>query len=571
MNKHGKTLVLILSMGAGIVLMDMPIRRRLSFFADVFEIDEAIAVHNHTVGSGLRKTSNSSSSSKLPDASPISTPVESIPKKFATDQYTDEEDSNDKSISRQNTTAELNNGKNETSIDNAVNATENEKDDLCGEALTIMNETERTDPTRNFDVDEVLRVADAPIAKIGEKSIWNEDIYTDIQTQATQIGWGDKIIHVGDEKGYINKNGQLVVDVNETYLFWNDGQKKLCNLLQNMTFVNSLDEMTRSDLPSTVLNVTMDCIYHNKFKQGFGQGNWITAIYAARMAAFLAGVDFKFQCLDGQSSKMNLLLPWFDKYQVATKTNRTRWPHGGDRPTAKEACPPKYPYLRIDKMAYEIQDDVRKMAVSLVGTRDEVRRHPDISVDEIPLIPNVQLDDVALHFRCGDVLGGARRNDFGMIRFNEYKKWIPKNTESIGILTQPFEKERNRGQDSRKADSCRIVVHALVDYLQAFAPNARISIHNGVNETHPLAYARLVMANYSITSLSSFGIFPIIGTFGQGYFQKGNRGVNPFASYIPHVLSNIHQMEADVRGTGQMMGKSVENLVEWFLNDTTTV
>jgi hypothetical protein len=114
-------------------------------------------------------------------------------------------------------------------------------------------------------------------------------------------------------------------------------------------------------------------------------------------------------------------------------------------------------------------------------------------------------------------------------------------------------------------------VHALVDYLQAFAPNARISIHNGVNETHPLAYARLAMANYSITSLSSFGIFPIIGTFGQGYFQKGNRGVNPFASYIPRVLSNIHQMEADVRGTGQMMGKSVENLVEWFLNDTTTV
>ena len=76
------------------------------------------------------------------------------------------------------------------------------------------------------------------------------------------------------------------------------------------------------------------------------------------------------------------------------------------------------------------------------------------------------------------------------------------------------------------------------------------------------------MANYSFTSLSSFGIFPVIGTFGQGYFQKGNRGVNQFASYIPEILPNIHQMEADVRGTGQMRGKSTENLVEWFLNDT---
>ena len=41
------------------------------------------------------------------------------------------------------------------------------------------------------------------------------------------------------------------------------------------------------------------------------------------------------------------------------------------------------------------------------------------------------------------------------------------------------------------------------------------------------------MGNISITSLSSFGIFPVIGTFGQGYFQRGNRGINPFATHIP--------------------------------------
>lgn len=92
-----------------------------------------------------------------------------------------------------------------------------------------------------------------------------------------------------------------------------------------------------------------------------------------------------------------------------------------------------------------------------------------------------------------------------------------------------------------------------------------------MNETLPLAYARLVMANHSVTSLSSFGIFPIIGSFGQGYFQKGNRGVNPFATHIPSILPNIHQMEADVRGTGQMMDKSIENLVEWFVDESSIV
>jgi len=230
------------------------------------------------------------------------------------------------------------------------------------------------------------------------------------------------------------------------------------------------------------------------------------------MAAHLTGVDFKFQCLDGQNSKMNLLLLWFDRYQVANLINRTIWLYGGERPNTKEACPAKYPFLRIDKMALQIQDDLRKMAVTLLGTRDEIRRHPDIPVDAEPLIPDIQLDDVVLHFRCGNVLGGANRNDFGMIRFNEYKKWIPNGTESIGILTQLFEKERNRRKDSGKTNDCRKVVYALVEYLQEFDPKANITIHNGKHETLPLAYARLVMAHYVITSLSSFGIFPIIGT-----------------------------------------------------------
>ena len=57
------------------------------------------------------------------------------------------------------------------------------------------------------------------------------------------------------------------------------------------------------------------------------------------------------------------------------------------------------------------------------------------------------------------------------------------------------------------------------------------------------------MANQSFTTLSSFGIFPVIGTFGDGYFQKGNRGVNPFNTHLPHYFSNLHMMEAPKLGT----------------------
>jgi hypothetical protein len=304
-----------------------------------------------------------------------------------------------------------------------------------------------------------------------------------------------------------------------------------------------------------------------------GNGNWVTAIYSAVMATTVAGVDFQFQCTDGRDNQMKLLLPWFDQYRAAVKEEirNSDWPYGGMRPTLEEVCPPGYPQLRLDHVATIIQDDLRRMAVTLVGTRDAIRRHDDVPENVPPLIPDVVLDEVALHFRCGDVLGGVDRNDFGMIRFSEYKKWIPRNTTSIGILTQPFEKDRNRWLDWGTSDNCRLVDTALVDYLQTYvAPDATISIHNGVNETLPLTHARLFMANYSITSLSTFGIFPVGGTFGHGYFQHGNEGVNPFATYIPSYLDNVHEMTADWMTTGAMWGKPVEDLIAWFVNDTET-
>ncbi|KAG7353328.1 hypothetical protein IV203_009377 [Nitzschia inconspicua] len=393
---------------------------------------------------------------------------------------------------------------------------------------------------------------------------WSEEVNQMVKKAGASFDATMKIA-VEDAFGVI-RNGTLIVDVDESYLFWDGGSIKLCQLLKNLTLTDSLEG--KQPVPLALVNATMDCVDHAKNKEGFGQGNWVTAVYASRMAAALAGVDFKFQCTDGQQSRMELLLPWFDQYQTANPKNRSVWPYTGSRPNEKEACPPKYPFLRIDKMADQIQQDIRRMAVRLIGTRDDSRRHPDVAVDDDPLIPGIELDDAVIHFRCGDVMGGANRYDFGMIRFNEYKKWIPSTTKSIGILTQPFEKERNRRNDSGKADACRQVVYALVDYLQTFAPGAKISIYNNVNETLPLAYARLAMANYSITSLSSFGIFPVIGSFGQGYFQAGNRGVNPFARYLPEFFGNLHMMNADVRPTGQMRNLPVEDLIAWFTNDT---
>jgi hypothetical protein len=104
----------------------------------------------------------------------------------------------------------------------------------------------------------------------------------------------------------------------------------------------------------------------------------------------------------------------------------------------------------------------------------------------------------------------------------------------------------------------------MVNFLQHAYPNATICIHNGPNETLPLAYARLAMARQSSTSLSSFGIFPIMGTFGDGYFQKGNGGVNPFNSYVPQYFPNLHEMTAPVKLSSEIKRMGLKATLEWF-------
>lgn len=365
--------------------------------------------------------------------------------------------------------------------------------------------------------------------------------------------------------------GRLTVHVNHTYAFWQQGQSKLCQLLRNMTYKVSLEDeyydggggTSPSPPPLPLLNMTIDCEWLAT-NEGYGQGNWVTALYAVRMATTLAQVDFQFQCTTRQASRSTLLLPWLEGYYPGPtpSNNDQRWPYddGENVPTQAQVCSDKYYDLRIDKLAHEIQSDMRKMTQTILLQQEN--NHND----------DIVLDDVAIHFRCGDIMGGVKRSDFGMIQFSEYLKWIPTNTtNTIGILTQPFEKDRNRAIDGRKSEDCRQATYLLVDYLQAHYPHTRISIRNDRNETLPITYARLVGAKQSFTSLSSFGIFPVIGTRGEGYFQRGNRGVNPFAKYIPNYLSNIHEMNAPKLSSAQILQMGLNATLAWFVNGTTTV
>ena len=383
----------------------------------------------------------------------------------------------------------------------------------------------------------------------------------------------------------IRLNGQRAFwNITGDHAFWYRGQEKLCDLLKNATNVDTLDwknvpsnELSEQQRP--LFNLVMNC--SERIHGGMGSGNWITAFYMARIATTLARVDLKFQCREGMVNFEQELLPWFTGTYPAPKDS-DEWPLDFEPPTENMACTNRYPFIPLHLASHIIQSDMRRIAVAVMGDRgydtsgldlgmikSAFNNEPNTTISKMlptgPLAPDVKLDEAAIHFRCGDVLGGANRYDFGVIKFDEYKRNISPKVRSIGILTQPFNKTLLRRQDRGKTENCRKVVGVLVDYLQEAFPKATVAVHNGVEDTMPITYARLIMAKQTIISLSSFGIFPAMGTFGDGYFQVGNRGVNPFNTRVPEVLQNTHIMTGPKLATGSARKKSLDEIIEFFI------
>jgi len=359
-------------------------------------------------------------------------------------------------------------------------------------------------------------------------------------------------VSVGEDSilSEILPNGQLVVPYyRKKYAMWDKGAKRLCDLLQRMLVKDSLGESSElastSPLPPPILNMTFD--YSGINNPGADdQGNWLIAIYASRLAAAYAKVEFQFQTKQqDESSYMSHLLPWFKVIQPAP-TSDNPWPFDGELPRREKELCFHYKWTRIDKVSNVIRNDLRAMAWQLVSPPAHVVTSTPPTIpfpSPVSRIPNVNLDDVLLYCQCDEIVDANDNSNHGLTKYSEYLKRIDPNTTSIGILTQPFSDDQSQAQDSSMAaDSCRGAVHLLVDYLQAQYPNATISIRNGPEETLPLTYARMVMAKQAFTSSNSFGIFPIMGIYGEGYIEQGDRGSNSVVSSIQMYLPNVHEM-----------------------------
>jgi hypothetical protein len=240
-----------------------------------------------------------------------------------------------------------------------------------------------------------------------------------------------------------------------------------------------------------------------------------------RLAAATAGVDHVFECIQSEAAarkerKQGSILSWLQGYYAAPTNRENFSPYTPSLPTLNETAR-GMGRIPLHYMSEEIRRDLQYMAVKVVGPRNNTTTN----YTEY-LYPHVDIDDVAIHFRCGDIMKGFNSDAYGIVQYDSYRQYISPFTRTIGIVTASFNETLLRHRDQGTAKVCRLLIHGLVEYLQYFFPRAVISIRNGPEETLALAYARLVMANQTFCSPSTFSVFPAIASFGTSYIQRAN-------------------------------------------------
>jgi hypothetical protein len=365
-----------------------------------------------------------------------------------------------------------------------------------------------------------------------------------------------------------------------------------CERILGLPVEEALGDGTVDTLPPTLVNLTFSC--HDLYKYGgLGSGNYISAIYGLRMAAHALGsVDVRIRCDDAIEQRDALILPWlmgnFSGIQpVLPAAQRTD-------PTVQEACS-NYRMIPITHRVEDMQFELRRMAIALVGIpfaghpaeawgeqylwshtakqRTDAYQIPVSDRNTPPLYPDVELDDAVLHFRCGDLIL-SNHPSFGFMKFASFSRHISPEVRSIGIATQPFEmtaQRRNADGGEMKMKRCKKVVMAFVEHLEERFPGRRIRIHNNVNETIALTFARMVMANQTVVAITSFGVFPGVATFGMGYIRKPDYPKAPnrwlLSPKIESLVDNVKLVEEPrlmAVECRKMWGEDGTDVINWF-------
>lgn len=317
----------------------------------------------------------------------------------------------------------------------------------------------------------------------------------------------------------------------------------LCQELLNLTQgAPEGQEPWRQNDQTVVLN-THDC----KHQGSSVLGNHLSRWYAARVIAAAAGVTLVGNC---DSSAVTRQIQQEVPPPQSTPSSFS-WRGLCERCLTKggsRACVYPHSELRggpLEAALPTIRSDLGAMAQRVIDAQ-----------------PDLELDEVTLHIRTGDI-ARQRNRQYGLVPFSSFAGLIPQGATSIGIVTAPFDQKR-KAWGHGDAELNEAVVVATRDYIQSKFPNAKITIRNDAAEDMDVVYTRLIASNTTICGPSTFCLFPTLAGNHEAYmFQSSLFGADQsWLTQVEERHPEVHYVNRPYIPSAKLFEKSVPEILE---------
>jgi hypothetical protein len=172
-------------------------------------------------------------------------------------------------------------------------------------------------------------------------------------------------------------------------------------------------------------------------------------------------------------------------------------------------------------------------------------------------VPNF-VDDVTIHFRCGDILSHPFR-EYGYPRYNVYQSYLS-DFNTLGILTAPLSKNGSRSVDYVNKELCHDLLLDMVRFFSSKYPNVTVTIRS--NDSLEDAIGRLLHSKQSWCNPSTFCLFPTLATLNKGFILDSK--LYPFVRKIN--TSTLTVVQEKMLSTMQILKKKmkVKRIISWL-------